>query len=356
MSKIISDLYGCDFVIDLGEKRNKIKLLQLTDMQVIDSSQRRTPERLRPDEIKAWAPENFDALCGNHIRSLVSQTKPDLIFITGDIVYGSFDDKGSTLKWFCKFMDSLEIPWAPVFGNHDNESKMGVAWQCEQFEKSKYCVFKRGEVFGNGNYTVGILSEGKLVRALHMTDSNGCAAGDDKDVIKAEIICPDQIELIKKKTQLIQSKCNAKIPAFLAFHIPTKEFEEAEKYNGYITDSRKFYTIGVDAEQKNGDFGFKLEDYESIKTPADFIDTLKECNIDGVFTGHCHNICTCIEYENIRWVFGLKTGQYDYHIPGQIGATLVTLDGKDFDVLHVPSLVAYGPFPGKAKMFNNFFA
>lgn len=67
----------------------------------------------------------------------VAQAYPDLIIITGDIVYGSFDDSGATLRWMCKLLDSFEIPWAPVFGNHDNESKMGVAWQCRQLEKKQ---------------------------------------------------------------------------------------------------------------------------------------------------------------------------------------------------------------------------
>ena len=101
MSEIIKggkNFDGCDFVLrlDSDRKNTKIKLLQITDMQVIDSLQRRTPERLRIDEINSWKPENFDALCGKQIRSLVVQTKPDLIFITGDIIYGSFEDKGST--------------------------------------------------------------------------------------------------------------------------------------------------------------------------------------------------------------------------------------------------------------------
>ena len=113
---------GCDFIVHIDEKR-KIKLLQITDMQLIDSAQRRTPERLRQDEINAWHSETFDGVFGNHLKSLVAQTNPDLIFITGDMVYGSFDDNGTSLEWFCEFMDSFKIQWAPIFGNHDNESK-----------------------------------------------------------------------------------------------------------------------------------------------------------------------------------------------------------------------------------------
>lgn len=348
---------GCDFIVELPEeKKNDIRLLQITDMQFIDSKQRRFPDRIRTDEINAWDYKNADMLCKNHIRSLITQAKPDLIFITGDIVYGSFDDSGAVMKDFCNFMDSFEIPWAPVFGNHDNESKMGVKWQCEQFEKSKYCLFKRGEVSGNGNYTVGIKAGDELIRALHMIDSNGCADGEDAEVIKTAGIFSDQMELISENSRLIEKAFGKKIPAFMAFHIPVKEFEDAEIYNAYKNEEREFYTIGVDVEAKNGDFGFKFEEYNPIKTDFDFLSRIKECGIDGVFAGHCHSICTVMEYEKIKWVLGLKTGQYDYHIPGQIGGTMVVLSGDAFTVQHIPALVHFAPFPGGAKMFENFFA
>lgn len=349
---------GCDVTVCLEEKRKqtKIKLLQLTDIQFIDSLQRRTPDRLRKDEIIAWMPDKFDVLCGNQIRSLVTQTEPDLIFITGDIVYGSFDDNGTMLIRFCKFMDSLQIPWAPVFGNHDNESAKGVRWQCEQFAESEYCLFERGTVSGNGNYTVGISVGDELVRVLHLADSNGCSASDDPDVIRQAGLYADQLEQICEKTRGIWQKCGRQIPAFLGFHIPTQEFSDAEQYCGYKNETRELYTIGVDVPARNGDFGFKLERYGNlIRTETDFMNFLKECRIEAVFTGHYHQISTVITYEGVKWVYGLKTGQYDYHVPGQLGGTLVELDGAAFCVRHVPSLVSFAPFPGGAKIFQDFF-
>ena len=347
---------GCDFVIALGEERKntQIKLLQITDTQIIDSAQRRTPDRLRPDEIGAWQPQYFDVQCGNHIRSLVNQTRPDIIFITGDLVYGSFDDNGTTFEYFCKLMDSFNIPWAPVWGNHDNESAKGVSWQCDRLKMCEWCLFDRGNVSGNSNYTVGIAIGDKLIRVLHMLDSNGCKHGND-EVIKQRGLYPDQLEWVEKNTELIFSAQGRKVPAFMAFHYPVDCFELAETAKGYKTEERKKYVIGVDVPVKDNDFGFKLESYEPIVTLDGFIEFLKRQNVDGVFVGHVHNNTTSIEYENIRWTFGMKTGQYDYHIPGQLGGTLITLENEYFSVSHVPSLVPYAPMPGKAKMFRDFF-
>ncbi len=347
---------GCDLVIQLGAERKgtPIKLLQLTDMQIIDAEQRRTPDRLRRDEIIAWAPANFMTQCGNHIASLITQTKPDLIFITGDIIYGSFDDSGRTMEWFCSFMDSFEIPWAPTFGNHDNESLRGVDWQCAQFENSKYCVFRRGTVSGNSNYSVGIAAGDDLLRVLHMIDSNGCYAPDGPDILLEKGIYPDQLELIRHNTEKIRQSQGHSVPAFMAFHIPTDTFRQIAKEKGYETTVRSQYTIGVDVPSQDDDFGFCFENYSSIHIDCDFLRFLHDQDIDGVFTGHCHRICTCIRYENIRFVFGLKTGQYDYHLPVNLGGTLITLKNEAFDVMHVPSLVPYAPMPGGAKIYEGF--
>ena len=329
---------GCDFLISLDESRRntKIKLLQITDMQFIDASQKRFPERLCEAETAMWQPEYFDALCGDHIGRLVSETSPDLIFITGDMVYGSFDDNGTVFEYFCKLMDSFGVPWAPVFGNHDNESAKGVTWQCEQFEKSKYCLFKRGKVSGNGNYSVGIAVGGELVRILHMADSNGCTDCEDPDVIKESGLYPDQIELIKKNTELAEKASGKKIPAFIAFHIPTKEFKDAELAKGYVNENRAFYTIGEDVPARDGDFGMKCSDFRITKREEPVLDTFKECNIEAVFCGHWHKINTVIGYEGIKWVFGMKTGKYDSHISDKIGGTLVAVEEKGFEIRHIP--------------------
>ncbi len=339
---------GCDFAVDFPE-RKRIHLLQLTDMQIIDAEQRRTPERLTPSEVKAWATNTFDCNFGNHVKSLIAQTKPDFIFITGDMVYGEFDDSGRSLMKFCEFMDSFGIPWAPVFGNHDNESAKGVEWQCEILSKSGFCLFKRGNVSGNSNYTVGICKDGKLARVMYMLDSHG--------VLQPPGLRPDQIEFVRKSARDIFDKNKCKAPGFVAFHFPTHEFVYAETAKGYLADERRSYVIGVDVEAKDGDFGSRQENYKKISTVEvpGLMDMLTECNINGVFIGHYHSVCTCITYKNIKWVYGLKTGQYDYHTPGHLGGTLVTLENGDFTVARVPALVKYAPFVGSSPVYKDFF-
>ena len=355
--KILKDTLGCDFVVALDASRRgeDIKILQISDPQIIDSSQMRTPDELAPDVALAYAPENFDSQCANHIRSLVAQTNPDLIFMPGDIVYGRFDDNGTALRRFVDFMESLCIPWAPVFGNHDNESKIGVAAQCAMFENAEYCLFKRGNVSGNGNYTVGISVGGELIRALHMLDSNGCRHSEDESVVKVKGIKDDQFELVERTTASIRKACGKSVPAFLSFHIPHSIFVEAEQAKGYVTPERYYYIIGVDVEAKDGDFGFKLDSADGIDTNVDMLEFTKKNDIDGIFIGHHHNTSTVINYKHLKLVYGLKTGQYDSYIPGNIGGTLITLKNDGYIVYNISSCCRYGAVPEHAERYENFF-
>mgnify|MGYP004457471329 CR=1 FL=1 len=347
---------GCDYLVRLPAGRTP-RILQLTDMQVIDATQQRYSGRLNEKEVICWAPENADAECYGHIRSLVAQTNPDLIFITGDIVYGEFDDSGRSLEQFCAFMNGLCIPWAPVFGNHDNESARGVAWQCDLLESGEYCLFRRGNVTGNGNYTVGISVGGRLCRVLYMMDSNGCGGGTDPALCRAAGFAPDQVAWLRTRGEAVGQAGN--IPGTVAFHIPTSDFLLAARSCGYETeDTKRNYVIGVDVPARNGDFGCRREMHSAFASPEGFRDAMRAARVDGVFVGHDHAINTSVLWQGIRWTYGFKTGQYDYHIPGHMGGTLVTLnpwatpgalpdnsESAPFTVRHVPALTLYGPFP-----------
>lgn len=322
-----------DFTLNINHDGD-INILQITDMQLIDANQRRSPDRIDGWKLTEWVPEKNDKNIYSHIKYLVEQSHPDLILVTGDIIYGEFDDKGSSFAEFIEFMDSLRIPWAPVFGNHDNESRIGVDKQCEMLENSEYALFKRGNIYGNGNYTIGIYRNGILCRGIFMVDSNGC----DMNNIKREIHS-EQLAWIKETAQNVHAE-NADIPFFLCCHIPTQDFLDAYYAAGYQTEKDEgwwenfhSFEIGKDVPAKNDDFGKKAEGFFPI--PQVLLPILKECNIDGFFVGHCHVINTSVMYEGIRFTFGLKTGYYDYYAEDSLGGTLIRLDDKSFSVKHI---------------------
>ena len=89
---------------------------------------------------------------------------------------------------------------------------------------------------------------------------------------------------------------------------------------------------------------------------SSFLGDFAERNfIDGIFIGHHHNTATVISYKGLKLVFGLKTGQYDSYIPGNIGGTLITLWSNEYTVLNVSSCCPYGPVPVGELRYKGFF-
>ena len=339
-----------DFVLDLPEDR-PLRILQLTDMQIIDAAQQRTPDRLNAREIALWQPEAIPVQCTDQICGTIAQASPDLIFITGDVIYGEFDDTGTSFGRFCDFMDSFGIPWAPVYGNHDNESRLGVDWQNSRLEASSLCLFQKGTVTGNGNYSVLITRRGIPCRALYMMDSGGCMGSPSASARRGPGFGGDQYEwLYTTAERLTEANGGTPVPSFLCFHIPCFQFHQAAVEKGYQTsDEGEKYVIGVTSPARDGDFGCKREPIGCFGTPEDFVDRLRTAGIDGVFAGHCHANNTSVLWQGIRWTYGLKTGQYDYHTPGQVGGTLITLFGETFTVCHIPALTPMAEAPNPPR-------
>lgn len=322
-----------NFRIDVNHN-NEIKILQITDMQIIDATQQRYEGRLSQSAIEKWIPEKNEENIYSHIRYLIRETNPDLIIITGDITYGEFDDSGRTQLEFIDFMDSFKIPWAPIYGNHDNETHKGIDWQCEQYANAKYCLFERGSVSGNGNYSIGIYQDNKLKKVIYMLDSNGCGQLHIEPGFRE-----DQLDWLRGQAEEIRQN-SPQVTAFAAFHIPTIDFSDAliaagyqKDYDAWEGDFEK-YEIGKDIPAKNGDFGKKWERLK-YKYNKPLHSLFKECSIDGVFAGHLHTDNFSVLYDGIRYTFGLKTGVFDYRDEEALGGTLITLQKDLFEVKHI---------------------
>ena len=350
--------YGLDYVLDFGVDRD-IKVLQLSDTQTINSAQPRA-SRLNAWEIEPWAPKEMYNNLFRYIIKTVRDADPDLILIAGDLVYGEFDDDGTSLIALINCMDSLQIPWAPVFGNHENDSHMGVRWQCEQFEKSPYCLFnRRNEIGGNSNYSIGLAKNGELDRVIYMMDNNGCYNSskyndnykNDGSVVSGEVKTNYGFTVAQKEWyQNLATKVSEvavekgliasgeKIPSFMCYHAGTKDVYDGLVAAGYPSGSTDTFTIGVDVEAKNpGDNGSKGSggkgyEYEEVGLR----EIMKTVGTDGSFFGHSHQHNFSIAYDGIRWTYGLKTGTYDTN-PAEVGGTLITLasDSNEFTVTQI---------------------
>ena len=306
-----------DFVVEVPTNRNPI-VLQLSDTQIIYA------ENARPGRTGvsvSWSgSDKKEERCYKYLTETINATNPDLIIITGDIVYGEFDDTGVALLYLIEFMESFNIPWAPVFGNHDNESEMGVDWQCEQFEKAENCLFKQRELTGNGNYSVGIAQGGYITRTFYMLDSNGCGNAHanslaNKHTRTSQGFASDQIEwytdaIIKLK------KSAPSVKISFAYHIQQAVFAKAYEKYGFVQDeaTMKAKPINIDKHPNKADTDFGYIG-RAMKGPWDtnfvVFNGMVALGVDSIFVGHEHCNNASVVYQGIRFQYGQKSSEYD---------------------------------------------
>ena len=306
-----------DFTVDVEAGREPV-ILHLTDPQIIDASQARTEDRLDESQKKYWAQDQMDERCFDYIRETVENTNPDLILITGDLVYGSFDDAGTSFLELIKVMESFEIPWAPVFGNHDNESAKGADWQSQQLENAEYCLFEQKTLTGNGNYSIGITQSGELKRVIFMLDSNGCSAmseatknnGHSRGTIG---FGEDQIEWYTDVATKINNVTDDMKYTF-ATHVQPEIFRTAISQYGTVNSATKENPFNIDTapNKKATDFGYMGRDLKGAwDTDYTVYNGMKALGADTILVGHEHCNSASVVYDGIRFQYGQKSSCHD---------------------------------------------
>lgn len=308
--------YPLDFEVRVEAGRD-VKILQLTDPQVF---------------------ENDDALlqkkCFSIMDYVVEQTKPDLILVTGDIIYGRYDETGEIFTKIVNKFESYGVPWAPIFGNHDNESKKGTKWQCQTLENAQNCLFvKRSELSGNGNYSIGVFSGDDLIRTIYMLDTKGCTNIDGKYRQAPCNLDPSQKDFVvdsQAKAELYRGK---KVEGFVCQHIMISFIANAvkSKYNVDLSNIKNF-VLPTD----QGDFGaFGQKFTPQIDKNGAYFYAFKDCGITGIFAGHEHLNDASVEYDGVRLTYGVKSSTCDSFDINMLGGTLIKVNADGFSVKNV---------------------
>ena len=129
----------------------------------------------------------------NTVTTLINRVNPDLITITGDLAeFGCI----RSLYKFTEFIDSFNIPWASVLGNHDNEFDIPVV--LDALNTKKHSLFEQGDPdLGCGNYVVAIKENEKLITALLMMDTHDNIPGtrpNGEAFMDWGMLIPQQVE------------------------------------------------------------------------------------------------------------------------------------------------------------------
>ncbi|MBP5193693.1 MAG: metallophosphoesterase, partial [Clostridia bacterium] len=269
------------------------------------------------------------------IKYLVDAARPDLITLTGDQTWSN--ENLISLKRLVGFLDSLRIPYAPVFGNHDygNEMDSAVLSQracCDVYENGKYSLFSRGptNIGALGNYALNIVEDGAIVKTLYMLDSGYLDALTD-----------GQIEWFKWTAEGIKAATGAYSKGMCFMHKPLPEYSFAYRA----------YKLGEAEAMGDVHVNYSL----SGSLQRGFFDEAKARNVSDVVCGHQHGNNFTICYEGVRLTFALKTGELGGFWRDETvnlnGATFFTLSGGETTAQNV--FVPRGEF--EIKNSNNVY-
>lgn len=263
---------------------------------------------------------------------LIREAQPDLIIITGDMVYPIpiqtlNGDNLDTFYQLCTFMNNIGIPWAMVYGNHDTETVAeynakelsGIfRYFREQPGSPMLYAEKQPEIYGRYNQYLRIENaDGSLNHLVFLVDSNDYL----KDVRKTneyDSVHPDQMQWYAETIDQVSAEEGRVVPSFVFMHIPFPAFAEAQKALEYGRADAVYL------------FGENGEGVSCPKEDSGFFDLiLEKGSTEAVFVGHDHLNNMGIRYKGVDLVYSKSIDYFAY--PGiakktdQRGGTLIVL-------------------------------
>ena len=248
------------------------------------------------------------------VREMVQTEKPDLVVVTGDIIYSAPAD--STLSVVLKTFAQLGVPFCMTFGNHDYDFKTPAVALYNQMQKTPNCVMPvlQGK---NTDYSLPILSSnGKRTAAvLYCIDThNKPAIGG---IGGYQWISHNQITWYRQRSMVYKQKNGGRpVPSLAFLHIPLPEFN-------YAT-----------ANTQCPMYGSRLEKAYSPSINSGMFASIKEMgDIMGVFCGHDHDHDYAVSYFNVLLAHGrFSGGNTEYNHLTRGARVIVLKEGKrEFD-------------------------
>ena len=246
------------------------------------------------------------------VARMIEEEKPDFVVLSGDQVNGdTAPDAQSAIFKYSEMFARHKIPYAGIFGNHDDEGNLNRAESMTIMDGLPYSLSTAGpeDVEGVGNYYVEILARGSSSHSaltLYLLDTHSYSPDENRfkgyDWLKAS-----QISWFKSTSQSLKRKHKeyTHIHMDLAFiHIPLPEYRNPDNL-AFVGN----WTEPPTAPSYN----------------SNFKDALIEENVLLVSCGHDHVNDYCLPANNkdskpALWMcysggagFGGYGGYYGYH-------------------------------------------
>jgi 3',5'-cyclic AMP phosphodiesterase CpdA len=232
------------------------------------------------------------------MNKILEYEKPNMVVLTGDNIDGkceSADDVRKAISYIAEPMETRNIPWAIVFGNHDDEHNM----MSKEEMMNVYSTYKHNlsqvgyKVFDRiGNYNILINGSKDNIPKfnIYMIDSGKYAPPIIGGYAWIKLA---QIFWYKKTALELRKKYNKIIPSLMFFHIPLRKFKKA------------WDTGLIDGER------FEAESCAKINFCL-FRNLVKTGDVKGVFVGHDHLNNYCAILKGIKLGYGGYIGYGTY--------------------------------------------
>ncbi|MDQ0974752.1 3',5'-cyclic AMP phosphodiesterase CpdA [Neobacillus niacini] len=254
-----------------------------------------------------------DLFTFNHIKDMADKANPDLIVISGDLIWSEgVPDQKASFKELIKVLNDLKKPIAITYGNHDTEEGISRSDLRSLEDQIDLLVEKKNlhVIEDRESYCVEIKNHaGEISNVLYFIDSG---ANDPLKIGQYEFVHPDQVTWFNEVSKKYTNRTKNFKQDLLILHIPLPEYKEA-------------FTRGQVSGTK----------YEEISSPEVntglFTSLLLNGNVAGVFCGHDHDNDFVADYQGIKLCFGRISG---FNCYGELhrGARVITLyDEKPLD-------------------------
>ena len=274
------------------------------------------------------------------VRRTVEAVRPDLVVFNGDtagpgrIHVENKEQLREMLERLIPPIEELGVPWAQVFGNHDDSFGLANVDAQEVYDSYEFCVSKRGEksLRGSGNFVLPVLSSSSDVPAAAIWGLDSHSGM--KEFIEAYHLDPElrsvlpvpvaqgrgydtvdvaQVFWYYMASAALEEYSGRKLPGILCCHIPVPEFELAAR--------------NMDATNLWGNL---CENVASSELNSGlFRACLERGDVKAIVCGHDHVNDFCAEYCGIKLCYDAGMDYDAYQRDYLRGCRLFTLDEND---------------------------
>lgn len=246
------------------------------------------------------------------MREVVKAERPDLVIVTGDIIFGNPADL--SMNDVAQCLDSLGVPFCTTFGNHDEEFGLSHE-ELYTILHTRNNVEPEHVAGTEFDYLLRILGskDDSTRAALYCLDSHN--KRHYGPFVGYAWLTKSQIKWYRTLSRSLTKENGGRpLPSMAFFHIPVPEFETAFR-------KRDTWVIGA-----------RMESVCCPRYNSGMFEAMRqEGDVMGIFCGHDHNNDYAVMWKNILLAYGRYSGGntvYNDLVGGNGARVIVLHEGK----------------------------